>query len=117
MEHERKVTKQFNAKESLTRTSVGGFANISNGNPKHPLIFGLGAVYTHNVDQNDVHKDGTVDDYWHLQTFMAIQYVAFQQLYIKLVGGYARGHWINSEPAITYDDEMYSVRLRFSFYF
>ena len=107
---------QFNAKESLTRTSVGGFANISNGNPKHPLIFGLGAVYTHNVDQNDVHKDGTVDDYWHLQTFMAIQYVAFQQLYIKLVGGYARAHWDTSDP-LSYNDEMYSARLRFSFYF
>jgi hypothetical protein len=107
---------QLNSKESLTRTSYGGFANLSNGSPKHPLIFGVGALYTHNVDQNDVHQNGTVDDYWHLQSFVAIQYVAFQQLYVKLVGGYARAHWDTAEP-LSYNDEMYSVRLRFSFYF
>ena len=45
--------------------------------------------------------------------------MAFQQLYIKLVGGHAKGHWITADddPPITYDDEMYSVRLRFAFYF
>jgi hypothetical protein len=108
---------QFLTKGSLTRTSYGGFANISNGNLKHPLVFGVGSLFTRYVDQNDVHMNGTVDNYWQLQNFVAVQYVAFSQLYIKLVGGYARGHWINSEPAISYDDEMYSVRLRFSFYF
>ena len=53
------------------------------------------------------------------QNFVAVQYVVFQQLYIKLVGGYARGHWITADddPPIVYDDEMYSLRLRFSFYF
>jgi hypothetical protein len=107
---------QLNNKESLTRTSYGGFANLSNGSAKHPLLFGVGALYTHNVDQNDVHQNGTVDDYWHLQSFVAVQYVAFQQLYVKLVGGYARAHWDTAEP-LSYNDEMYSVRLRFSFYF
>jgi hypothetical protein len=50
---------------------------------------------------------------------VCVQYVAFQQLYIKLVGGYARGHWTISDddPAITYSDDMYSLRLRFAFYF
>jgi hypothetical protein len=106
-------------KGSLTRTSVGGFANISNGSRKHPLIFGVGSLFTRNVDQSSPLHNGVVDNYWQLQNFVAVQYVAFQQLYIKLVGGYARGHWITSDddPSITYSDEMYSVRLRFSFYF
>lgn len=107
---------QFLTKPSLTRTSFGGFANVSNGNPKHPLVFGVGSLFTRNVDQNDVRKNGVVDNYWHLQNFVAAQYVAFNQLYIKVVGGYARGHWNTAEP-LAYDDEMYSLRVRFSFYF
>jgi hypothetical protein len=109
----------LDVKGSLTRTSVGGFANISNGSAKHPLLFGLGTIFTRNVDQNDAFSNGVVDNYWQLQSFVAVQYVAFQQLYIKLVGGYARGHWITADddPPIIYNDEMYSVRLRFAFYF
>ena len=76
----------------------------------------LSCLYTHDVDQNDLHKNGTVDDYWHLQTFAAVQYVAFNQLYIKLVGGYAKTHYDTTE-SLSYDDEMYSVRLRFALYF
>ncbi|HEX7506366.1 MAG TPA: hypothetical protein VF550_06305, partial [Polyangia bacterium] len=110
---------KFDPKSSLTRTSFGGFANISNGSRKHPLLFGLGTIFTRNVDQNDAFSNGVVDNYWQLQSFVAVQYVAFQQLYIKLVGGYAKGHWTTADddPPIVYDDEMYSVRLRFSFYF
>jgi hypothetical protein len=110
---------ELDAKGSLTRTSVGGFANVSNGSRKHPLLFGVGSLFTRNVNQNDAHKNGVVDNYWQLQSFAAVQYVAFQQLYIKLVAGYARGHWITADddPPITYDDEMLSVRLRFAFYF
>jgi hypothetical protein len=103
-------------KGSLTRTSLGGFANLWNGSHKYPVTFGIGALYTHDVDQNDLHKNGTVDDYWHLQTFAAVQYVAFNQLYIKLVGGYAKTHYDTTE-SLSYDDEMYSVRLRFALYF
>ncbi len=106
----------FDAKGSLTRTSYGGFANVSNGNPKHPVIFGVGTLYTHYVDQNDVFSNGTVDNYWQMQNFASVQYVALKQFYVKLVGGYARGHWDTAEP-LSYDDEMYSVRLRCSFYF
>jgi len=110
---------RFDPKGSLTRTSFGGFANLSNGHSRHPLIFGLGALFTRNVDQNDILQDGVVDNYWHFQSFIAVQYVLFNQLFIKLVGGYARGHWLvaGTEIPAQYDDEMYSVRLRFSFYF
>jgi hypothetical protein len=110
---------QLNTAGSFTRTSFGGFANISNGSAKHPLIFGVGGLYTHTEDQNDQLHNGVVDKYWLFQGFAAIQYVAFQQLYIKLVGGYSRGHWLvaGTDPATSFDNEMYSVRLRFSFYF
>jgi len=106
-------------KASLTRTSLGGFANISNGSTRHPIILGIGSLWTRNVDQNAVvAATGVVDNYWLSQNFIALQYVAFQQLYIKLVGGYSRGHWLGAgPPPITFDDEMYSVRLRFAFYF
>jgi hypothetical protein len=104
---------------SYTRTSYGGFLNVSNGSDRHPLLFGVGGLYTRNDDQNAVTTKGLVDTYWLFQSFAAIQYVAWQQLYIKLVAGYSRGHWFTSStvPPTIFDDEMYSVRLRFSFYF
>jgi hypothetical protein len=104
---------------SFTRTSYGGFANFSNGSDRHPLLFGIGGLYTKNVDQNAVVTPGVVDNWWLWQSFVAVQYVVFQQLYIKLVGGYSRGHWFvaSTNPPSQFDDEMYSVRLRFAFYF
>jgi hypothetical protein len=104
---------------SLTRTSFGGFANVSNGHPRHTLIFGVGSIFTRNVDQNDILQNGVVDNYWHYQGFIAAQYVIRSQFYLKLVGGYSRGHWLTAgnDPPIEFDDEMYSVRLRMSFYF
>jgi len=101
---------------SLTRTSFGGFANFSNGNPRHTVIFGVGSIFTRNVDQNDTLTPGVVDNYWHYQGFIAAQYVLMNQFYFKLVGAYARAHWFLYDTS-TFDDEMYSVRLRFSFYF
>lgn len=105
-------------KGSYTRTSFGGFANISNGSAKHPLLFGLGAMMSQKEDQNNVRGDDVVDRYWLLQSFAAVQYVVMQQLYVKLVGGYSRGHWqVAGNRVTTFDDEMYSVRLRFAFYY
>jgi hypothetical protein len=84
-------------KGSFTRTSYGGFANLSNGSRKHPLIFGVGGMYTSKVTQNDALGDGVVNEYWLMQSYVAVQYVLKQQLYIKLVGGYSRGHWLLSD--------------------
>ncbi|HEX7509370.1 MAG TPA: hypothetical protein VF550_21535, partial [Polyangia bacterium] len=104
---------------SYTRTSYGGFANMSNGSLKHPLILGLGAMYTRTEDQKDTLQNGVVDAYWLFQSFAALQYVAFEQLYIKLVGGYSKGHWTTAgnDPPIEFNDKVYSLRLRLSFYF
>jgi hypothetical protein len=104
---------------SLTRTSFGGFVNVSNGSERYPLLFGLGGLFTRAVDQNNIANANVVDNYWLWQSFAAVQYIVFQQLYIKLVGSYSRGHWLqaSTNPATSYDDDQYSVRLRFSFYF
>jgi hypothetical protein len=104
---------------SFTRTSYGGFANFSNGSERHPLLFGIGGLYSRNEDQQAVAIPGVVDHWWLWQSFVAIQYVVLEQLYIKLVGGYSRGHWFaaSTNPPTQFDDEMYSVRLRFAFYF
>jgi hypothetical protein len=104
---------------SYTRTSFGGFANVSNGSERYPLLFGVGGLFTRYVDQNDIASASVVDNYWLWQSFAAVQYIVFQQLYIKLVGSYSRSHFLlaGTNPATSYDDESYSVRLRFSFYF
>ena len=104
---------------SYTRTSYGGFANVSNGSERYPLMFGVGSLYTRDVDQNNVADPRVVDTYWLWQNFAAVQYVVFQQLYVKLVGSYSRAHIVSAStsPTTIYDDEMYSVRLRFAFYF
>jgi hypothetical protein len=104
---------------SYTRTSYGGFANVSNGSDRHPLLLGVGGLFTRDVDQNNIASPNVVDNYWLWQSFAAVQYVVFGQLYIKLVGSYSRAHWLqaSTNPATSYDNDMYSVRLRFSFYF
>jgi len=106
-----------NLKGTYTRTSYGAFLNVSNGHQVHNLIFGLGLLYTTNLDQNDIKVPGKVDDYWHYQSFVAVQYVYNDLFYVKLVGAYARAHWSTFDPALVFDDEVYSARLRFSFYF
>jgi hypothetical protein len=104
---------------TFTRTSYGAFANVSNGSVRYPLLFGVGGLFTRNVDYNNLADPNVVDNYWLWQSFAAVQYVIFNQLYVKLVGGYSRGHWLNAAkaPPDLSDDEMYSIRLRFSFYF
>jgi hypothetical protein len=109
---------QVSPEGSFTRTTFGGFANISNGHPTHTLIFGVGSMITYTEDQNGI-TPNPQDKYWLYQGFLAAQYVIHNVFYIKLVGGYSRGHWsiAGNDPRIEFDNEVYSARLRFSFYF
>jgi hypothetical protein len=117
------VTIDNMSKENLaatyTRTSYGGFANVSNGSERHPLMFGVGGLFTRDVDQaGSPSNPAATDNYSMWQSYVAVQYIVFNQLYIKLVGSYSHAHFIQSGTTITaYDDENYSARLRFSFYF
>jgi len=103
---------------SFTRTSLGAFANVSNGDPRHPLILGIGSLITWTEDQNGI-APNPVDRYWLYQGFVAAQYVFYDVFYVKLVAGYSRAHFstAGNDPRIEFDNEMYSARLRFSFYF
>ena len=103
---------------SITRTSIGAFANISNGDPRHPLIFGVGSMMTWTEDQNGI-EPNPIDSYSLYQGFIAAQYVLYDAFFIKLVGGYSRAHYsqAGNDPRVVFDNEMYSARLRFSFYF
>lgn len=103
---------------SITRTSIGGFANVSNGDPKHPFIIGVGSLMTWTEDQNGI-EPNPIDSYWLYQGFIAAQYVVSDVFFIKLVGGYSKAHFeqAGNDPRVIFDDEMYSARLRFSFYF
>jgi len=103
---------------SITRSSIGGFANISNANPRHTVLFGVGSMLTWTEDQNGI-APNPIDKVWLYQGFAAAQYVFHNAFYIKLVAGYSRGHWSigSSDPRVEHDNEMYSLRLRTSFYF
>lgn len=104
---------------SYTRTSYGGFLNVANGSDRHPVLLGVGALFTRDVDQQaNPSNPGQTDEYWLWQSYVAAQYVLFNQLYIKLVGSYSRAHFLTAGTTIsTFDDENYSLRLRFAFYF
>ena len=42
----------------------------------------------------------------------AVQYLFYRQLYLKVVGGYAKSHFENTATTTPYDDDMFSVRVR-----
>jgi hypothetical protein len=63
-------------------------------------------------------EDGTFGEFYHLQAFGALQYLLFDQLYIKAVGAWAKGHLAPSfteNPA--WSNYMISGRLRLQYNF
>jgi hypothetical protein len=102
---------------SFTRTSFGAFLNVSNGNLRHPVLFGIGSLLSTKEDQDNTIVLNRVNEYWLYQGYAAAQYVLRGQFFIKLVGSFSRGHWDTNDPAIVFDNEMYSVRLRFAYLF
>jgi hypothetical protein len=99
--------------------SVGGFFNA-----RPPLrifrdwLVGGGANYVtfENLHTNSVTMAN--DKSTNLQTFLAVQYLVGRQLFVKLVGAYAKSHF---EPAfssmVPYNDTMTGVRLRVMYLF
>ena len=43
---------------------------------------------------------------------LALQYLVGHELFVKVVGGYAKTHYDFSFSTMTYDDDMFSVRVR-----
>jgi len=96
----------FDTAGSLTDLDAGGFANlrIVDG-----LVLGTGANYNQE-------KDEQAGIFTHLQAFGAVQVRALPQLYIKLVGAYAKGHLAPGGVA-AWDNTMTSARLRLLYVF
>lgn len=104
---------------TFTTYSYGGFANF--GGFVENLVVGGGANYTwkDNVEKEQSGPNqGQVGEFDHLQVFGAVQYALFGQLYLKLVGSYAKAR-LAPTPAIAppYDSTMIGLRFRASYYF
>ncbi len=102
---------------SGNRISYGGFIDASPIPAILPnLLLGLGANYAvqHNLlkDQDMNYEQST-----NMQLFAAVQYLFYKQLYLKVVGGYAKSHFQNQHTSIPYDDDMFSLRVRMQYLF
>lgn len=104
---------------TFTTYSYGGFANF--GGFFENLVVGGGANYTW---KDNVQKEpsgpnmGRVGEFDHLQVFGAVQYALFGQLYLKVVGAYAKARLAPSlTQAPPYDSTMTGLRFRASYYF
>jgi hypothetical protein len=89
--------------------SYGGFLNFRPGITD--MLVGAGANFTSftNLHQNTNLQN---DKQTNTQYFLALQYLVHHQLFVKVVGGYAKTHYDYSFSAMTYDNDMFSVRLR-----
>jgi hypothetical protein len=100
---------------SGNQLSFGGFVN---GRVLPDTLVGLGANYVtfENLHLNS--QTGANDRSTNLQTFAAVQYLVGKQLFLKLVGAYAKSHFEKSFSNMApYADTMYSVRLRVMYLF
>jgi hypothetical protein len=101
-------------KGSITVYSIGGFANAR---IVGDLLVGVGANIT---KQHDIHYDAMLGDYGrfsHLQTFVAVQYMLLEQLYLKAVFAYAKGEFHPNFGDPVFDNTMLSGRVRLLYLF
>lgn len=101
-------------KGSNTVYSFGGFANVR---IVEDLIFGVGANMTHLKDLHFDKSLGRVDQFSHLQTFGALQYLVMKQLFVKAVVAYARSEFHPTFGDPVFNDTMISGRLRLLYLF
>jgi hypothetical protein len=104
----------INAAASFDTYSLGAFAN---GRVVDDLVVGAGLDYTY---KRDTQFDMTLrrnQDFDHWQTFGAIQYLLFHQLFIKAVFAYALADFSPNMNAPIFKNEMVSGRLRLLYLF
>jgi len=98
---------------SGNRFSVGGFVDFA---PLHfilpNLMIGAGINYAtfHNLLMDQ-------EESTNRQEFLAFQYLFYKQLFVKLVGGYAKSRFQNLNTTSPYDVDMFSARLRVMYLF
>lgn len=101
-----------NLEKSGNQYSFGGFIDATPVPTLPNLMFGAGGNYTSFHDLNPNASTGTYDISTNLQTFIAVQYLFYKQLYVKVVGSYAKSHFANENSLTPYDDDMFAVRVR-----
>jgi hypothetical protein len=99
---------------SFTTFSVGGFANAR---IVEDLMAGAGFDYTYLEDIHFDQATGRNQRFKHTQTFVALQYVIAKQLYVKLIGAYAKGDFEPNFGGPIFSNEMLSGRLRVQYLF
>jgi hypothetical protein len=97
----------FDAAGSTTDTDFGAFLN---GMVAPDFIIGVGANYNNQTDQAQ-------GKFTHLQTFGAVQYLIHKQLFVKLVGAYAKAHIAPGGATTDWDNTMVSGRVRLMYLF
>jgi hypothetical protein len=96
----------FDGAGSTTDTDFGGFLN---GMVLPDFIVGVGANLNTETDQ-------VQGKFTHLQAFGAVQYLIHKQLFVKLVGAYAKAH-LAPGGAPAWDNTMFSGRVRLMYLF
>jgi hypothetical protein len=91
---------------SVTDLDTGGFANLR---VVDGLLVGGGVNYDQETDQQS-------GSFTHLQSFGAVQYLLLKQLYLKVVGAYAKSHMAPGGN-VPWDNTMTSVRFRAMYLF
>jgi hypothetical protein len=102
---------------SGNKTSFGGFVDavpLSGSLPN--LMVGAGGNYTMFHNLYTPTGETSYEHYTTLQTYAAVQYLFYRQLYVKLVGGYAKSHFENIGSG-AFDDDQFTVRLRVMYLF
>ena len=76
-------------------------------------MIGAGGNYTSFHDLNMNASTGDFDrSTANLQAYLAVQYLFYKQLFVKVVGSYAKSHFANELSPMPYDDDMLAVRVR-----
>jgi len=97
--------------------SYGGFLNARPLAFIPNLLLGAGWNYTKSTVLAEA-TAGTHNNTSNTQSFLAIQYLAGGQLFIKLVAGYARTSFSTPGAIMEgYDNDQYSIRLRLMYLF
>jgi hypothetical protein len=82
------------------------------------MLVGAGWNYASFVNLHFNAATGQYDTSTNTQYYIAAQYLVFNQLFLKLVAGYAKSHFDYSFSNMNpYDDDMFSIRLRAMYLF
>ena len=96
-------------------SSIGVFVNAR---VVEDLLVGAGFNYVSTANEHFNTSTGYADFATNTQTFIAIQYLVWKQLFVKAVGAYANSRFEQSyNTTRPYNDEMFSARLRVLYLF